>query len=186
MSILSDNDIRHYIYSKSIIIEPYDDNLLQPASYDVRLHHILAIPLIPTPDSHSNRIMSITYPPEVNLINIKPKPYILAPGEFILGALEESITINNMFVARIEGKSSLGRLGLAIHITAGFVDPGWNGRLTIEIKNHAPYPVELSYLMKIGQVSFQLLLNPSFKKYGDKGLGSKYNNATQVEGVKTI
>ena len=101
-------------------------------------------------------------------------PFILHPGEFVLGSTSEHIELPAHLVARLEGKSSLGRLGLVIHSTAGFVDPGWKGHLTLELSNLSNLPITLFYGMKIGQISFLELTTPATRLYGSKELGSKY------------
>ncbi|MBI2170542.1 MAG: dCTP deaminase, partial [Chloroflexi bacterium] len=107
------------------------------------------------------------------------QPFILHPGEFILGSTLEDIGIPDDLVARLEGKSSLGRLGLLIHSTAGYVDPGWRGHLTLELSNVARLPITLYYAMKIGQISFLRLTTPAERLYGSPELGSKYQGQTE-------
>ena len=102
------------------------------------------------------------------------QPFILHPGEFVLGSTLEKISLSNKIVARIEGKSSLGRLGLLIHSTAGYVDPGWKGHLTLELSNVSNFPITLYHRMKIGQISFLKLTTPADVLYGSAELGSKY------------
>jgi dCTP deaminase len=104
------------------------------------------------------------------------QPFILHPGEFVLGSTLEKISLSNKIVARIEGKSSLGRLGLLIHSTAGFVDPGWNGNLTLELANVSRLPITLYFGMRIGQISFSFLTSEVDKAYGNKDLKSRYQN----------
>ena len=109
----------------------------------------------------------------------KDNPFILHPGEFVLASTTEHIEIPDDIVARLEGKSSLGRIGLLIHSTAGYVDPGWKGHLTLELSNVANLPVTLYSGMKIGQISFLRLTSPAENLYGSKNLGSKYQGQTQ-------
>jgi len=106
------------------------------------------------------------------------EPFILHPGEFVLGATFERVGLPDDLVARLEGKSSLGRLGLLIHSTAGYVDPGWEGTLTLELSNVANLPIKLYDGMKIGQISFQRLSSPVEVGYGDARIGSKYRGQT--------
>ena len=106
-------------------------------------------------------------------------PFILHPGEFVLGSTLEHIELPDDLVARLEGKSSLGRIGLVIHSTAGFVDPGWKGHLTLELSNLARLPITLYYGMKIGQISYLRLTTPANRLYGSEGLGSKYQGQTE-------
>jgi len=102
------------------------------------------------------------------------QPFILHPGEFVLGSTLERVTLPDDLVARLEGKSSLGRLGLLIHSTAGFIDPGWDGHVTLELSNVANLPITIYHGMKIGQVSFMQLSEPASAPYGSSTLGSKY------------
>ena len=102
------------------------------------------------------------------------RPFILHPGEFVLGSTLERVTLPDDLVARLEGKSSLGRLGLLIHSTAGFIDPGWDGHVTLELSNVANLPITIYHGMKIGQISFMQLSEPTSKPYGTASLGSKY------------
>lgn len=107
------------------------------------------------------------------------KPFFLQPGEFVLASTLEDIALPDDIVGRLEGKSSLGRIGLLIHSTAGYVDPGWQGHLTLELSNVAKLPVTLYYGMKIGQISFIRLTSPADRLYGDEGLGSKYQGQAE-------
>jgi len=102
------------------------------------------------------------------------RPFILHPGEFVLGSTLERIQLPDDLVARLEGKSSLGRLGLLIHSTAGFIDPGWDGHVTLELSNVANLPITIYFGMKIGQVSFVQMTEPAETPYGAGELGSKY------------
>ena len=115
-----------------------------------------------------------------DLIEIEDeRPFFLQPGEFVLASTLESITLPDDLVGRLEGKSSLGRIGLLIHSTAGYVDPGWEGHLTLELSNVAKLPITLYYGMRIGQISFLRLTSAADNPYGSAGLGSKYQG--QVE-----
>ena len=170
--VLSDRDIRLALRQKRIIIEPMDDKDIQPASVDVHLDRKILVfrnsrrPFI---DIHED-VSDLT-----EMVEIKDAvPFILHPGEFVLGSTVESIQLPSDLVARLEGKSSLGRIGLLIHSTAGYVDPGWQGNLTLELSNVNNLPITLYYNMKIGQLSFTNLTSPSEKPYGSKELGSKY------------
>ena len=108
------------------------------------------------------------------------EPFVLHPGEFVLGTTVERVTLPDDIVARLEGKSSLGRLGLLIHSTAGYVDPGWDGRLTLELSNVANLPIVLTPGMKIGQISFAQMTTPVDRPYGSPGLGSRYQGQEQT------
>ena len=170
--VLSDRDIRIALEQKRITIEPLQDSDIQPASVDVHLDKKILVfrnsrrPFI---DIHED-VSDLT-----EMVEIKEgTPFILHPGEFVLGSTLESIGLPDDLVARLEGKSSLGRIGLLIHSTAGYVDPGWNGNLTLELSNVNNLPVTLYYGMKIGQISFTELSSPSDRPYGSADLGSKY------------
>ena len=170
--VLSDRDIRVALDKKRITIDPIQDSDIQPASVDVHLDRKILVfrnsrrPFI---DIHED-VSDLT-----EMVEIKDGiPFILHPGEFVLGSTLESIGLSDNLVARLEGKSSLGRIGLLIHSTAGYVDPGWNGNLTLELSNVNNLPVTLYYGMKIGQISFTELSSPSDRPYGSSDLGSKY------------
>jgi dCTP deaminase len=107
-------------------------------------------------------------------VSVEEEPFILHPGEFVLGSTVERVALPNDLVGRLEGKSSLGRLGLLIHSTAGFVDAGWDGQLTLELSNVANLPITLYAGMKIGQISFMQMTTPAEQPYGTGRLGSKY------------
>ena len=166
MSVLSDNDILYELELGNLKIENFNRDRLQPSSYDVLLADML--------------IISSTK----ELFIFHSVGYFLRPLQFILGALEESITLPNNIRAIIDGKSSNGRRGLGIHITAGYIDPGWSGKLTLEMFNFSRVDIKLTVGMKIAQVSFEYLHTPAIHPYGSEVLGSKYQNATGVEGSK--
>jgi len=171
--VLSDRTIRRLLDEGHIGIEPYDDDLLQPSSVDVRVDRFFRV-------FRNSRypFIDVKEPMEdlTELVEIidDSQPFILHPGEFVLGSTLERITLPDDLVARLEGKSSLGRLGLLIHSTAGFIDPGWDGHVTLELSNVANLPITIYYAMKIGQISFVQLTEPAETPYGANGLGSKY------------
>jgi dCTP deaminase len=172
MSVLSDRDIRAAIEGGRIRIDPYDSSCLQPSSVDLHLDRTFRV-------FRNNRYPYIDVrqpqPDLTELIEIPDdEPFILHPGEFVLGQTLEWVEVPDDIVARLEGKSSLGRLGLLIHSTAGYVDPGWKGNLTLELSNVANLPITLYCGMKIGQVSFLEMTSPVEQPYGSRGLGSKY------------
>ena len=121
-----------------------------------------------------NRFKDVPKRAEAELVDIGNEALILHPGEFVLGSTKEKVTLPNDLVARLEGKSSLGRLGLLIHSTAGFVDAGWDGHLTLELSNVANLPITVYPGMKIGQISFLEMTTPADQPYGSAGLNSKY------------
>ena len=170
--VLSDRTIREEIAGGHIIIDPLDESCIQPASVDLRLGHKLRVFR-----SHRLQVIDVREPMEqlTELVEIdKANPFVLHPGEFALGVTLESICLSNSVVGRLDGKSSLGRLGLVVHSTAGFVDPGWQGNLTLELSNLANLPINLYARMKVSQISFMRLTTPAENPYGSAKIGSKY------------
>jgi dCTP deaminase len=170
--VLSDRTIRAELASGRIGIDPFDESLLQPSSVDVRVDRYFRV-------FHNARypFIDVKKPQEelTELVEVDGEtPFILHPGEFVLGSTLERIWLPDDLVARLEGKSSLGRLGLLIHSTAGFIDPGWDGHVTLELSNVANLPITIYYAMKIGQLSFVRLTEPAETPYGSDALGSKY------------
>src|SRR3954454_10180909 len=170
--VLSDATIARLLAEGRIEIDPYDETLLQPSSVDVRVDSLFRV-------FHNARYPFIDVKQQqedlTELVEIDgERPFILHPGEFVLGSTLERIQLPDDLVARWEGKSSLGRLGLLIHSTAGFVDPGWDGHVTLELSNVANLPITIYYGMKIGQLSFVQLTEPAANPYGSGALGSKY------------
>ena len=171
--ILSDRTIRKLLDEGRIVIDPLEEAHIQPASVDVRLGDtFLAFRRHTTADIDPWQVNDGL----MERVTVEEgKPFILHPGEFVLGTTLERLTLPDDVVARIEGKSSLGRLGLLIHATAGFVDPGWtNGQITLELSNVAPLPIRLWPGMKIAQLSFMQMDQAAERPYGHPGLGSKY------------
>jgi dCTP deaminase len=170
--VLSDRDIRAEIAAGRIIIDPFIPEAVQPSSVDLHLDRRFRVfrnSRYPFIDVRADQ------PDMTELVEIAgDEPFILHPGEFVLGSTLERVQLPNDLVARLEGKSSLGRLGLLIHSTAGYVDPGWEGNLTLELSNVANLPITLYDGMKIGQISFQRLSSPAEVGYGDASIGSKY------------
>src|SRR4051795_8299747 len=165
--VLSDRTIAARIAEGRIGIDPYDEALLQPSSVDVRVDRTFRV-------FHNARYpyIDVKQPQEAltELVEIDDEePFILHPGEFVLGSTLERVALPDDLVARLEGKSSLGRLGLLIHSTAGYVDPGWDGFLTLELSNVANLPITLYPGMKIGQISFFKLTSPAETPYGSAG-----------------
>ena len=173
--VLSDHTIKTLLAEGKIIVEPLGEGCIQPASVDVHLDkHILVFrnsrrPFIDVREDLSDL---------TEMEEIGDRPFMLHPGEFVLGSTLETIELPDDLVARLEGKSSLGRIGLLIHSTAGYVDPGWKGHLTLELSNVANLPITLYCGMKIGQLSFLQLSTPADSPYGSPGLGSKYQGQT--------
>ena len=171
-SVLSDGTILELVEAGRIEIDPWDPNMVQPASIDLRLGDSFRF-------FHNHRVTAIDLrdPPE-NLTEavVVPDgdPFVIHPGEFCLGRTLEWVRIPDDIVARIEGKSSLGRLGLIVHATAGFCDPGFQGTLTLELNNLTRVPIKLYPNLPIAQLSFMTLDRPAQKPYGSPGLGSHY------------
>ena len=169
--VLSDRTIARLLDERRIEIDPYDPALLQPSSVDVRVDRYFRVfrnnlyPFIDVKQEQENL---------TELVEIGDEPFILHPGEFVLGSTLERVRLPDDLVARLEGKSSLGRLGLLIHSTAGFIDPGWDGHVTLELSNVASLPITIYRGMKIGQISFMELSEPATAPYGAGALGSKY------------
>ena len=183
--ILSDADIISHMASGRIVIDPFDDRDLQPSSVDVHL----AREYLWFPMRDSNAAFSID-PQDKSTCTTTAGGWSaygtpLDPGLLVLASTLEHIEVPDDLVARIEGKSSLGRLGLSIHVTAGYVDPGWKGHLTLELTNVASRPILLRPGMKIGQISFQRMTTPASRPYGSEGLGSKYQHASGPEASRT-
>ena len=171
--VLSDRSIREALDSGHIVVDPLGEGCIQPASVDIRIDRNIRVFLAPEEysvvDVRTN-LDGITRPDEIP----DPAPYVLEPGEFILANTIENVELPDDVVARLEGKSSLGRLGLMVHATAGYIDPGFKGQLTLEISNVARARISIFYGMKIGQVSFLRLSTPAENPYGSGVLGSKY------------
>jgi dCTP deaminase len=170
--LLSDKSIKEAIAAKKIIIKPYFEDCIQPSSIDVHLDNKF---LVFNKAKHSViDVKQKTNDLMKEIVVSGEEPFILHPGEFVLGNTLEWIKLPKDVSARIEGKSSLGRIGLLIHSTAGYVDAGWEGNLTLELSNVSPLPITLYYKMKIGQISFLKMTTPVERPYGTKEIGSHY------------
>ncbi|TFB70939.1 dCTP deaminase [Cryobacterium sp. Hz9] len=170
--LLSDRDIKVELDAGRIGLEPLDPAMIQPSSIDVRLDRLFRLF-----DNHKYAYIDPAedQPELTHLIETKPdEPFILHPGEFVLGATYEQVTLPDNVAARLEGKSSLGRLGLLTHSTAGFIDPGFSGHVTLELSNVATLPIKLWPGMKIGQLCFFQLSSPAETPYGSSAYGSRY------------
>ena len=175
--VLSDRTIRSEIEAGRIEIDPFDASMIQPSSIDVRVDNKFRV-------FHNARhpFIDVRQPMEdlTELVVAEgERPFILHPGEFVLGQTLERVTLPDDLVARLEGKSSLGRLGLLIHSTAGFVDPSFEGNLTLELSNVANLPITIYYGMPIGQISFMRMDGPVETPYGAAGAGSKYQGQAE-------
>jgi len=170
--IYSDRTIKEAISSGKIAIEPYEPSFVQPSSVDLRVSNGFRV--------FVNHRYSEIDPraPQADLTQLvevgEEEPFMLHPGEFVLGSTLERVRLGVDVVARLEGKSSLGRLGLLIHSTAGFIDPGFEGHITLELSNVATLPIAIYPGMKIGQISFYQMTTAAEYPYGSPELGSKY------------
>ena len=170
--LLSDRDIRTQLDAGRVTLEPYDVEMIQPASIDVRLDKYFRLF-----DNHRYPVIDPAQdqPDLTRLVDVGPDdPLVLHPGEFVLGATYERVTLPDDIAARLEGKSSLGRLGLLTHSTAGFIDPGFTGHVTLELSNTATMPIMLWPGMKIGQLCFFQLSSAAERPYGSGATGSRY------------
>ncbi|MGI8940032.1 MAG: dCTP deaminase [Iamia sp.] len=170
--ILSDRSIREALANGRIEVDPLDESFIQPSSVDLTIDRFFRVfrnhtmPLIDVKQDLSDLTELVEIPAD--------GVFILHPNEFVLGATAERVRLPHDMVARLEGKSSLGRLGLLIHSTAGFVDAGWDGYLTLELSNIATLPITLYPGMKIGQISFLQMSTDADNPYGSAKVGSKY------------
>lgn len=170
--ILNDTAIREAAESESVRIRPYAPNQVQPASYDVRLGRTFRVF-----ENHRYAVIDPASDQSDLTREVTPNgddPFILHPGEFVLGATYEQVTLPRNIAARLDGKSSLGRLGLLTHSTAGFIDPGFSGTITLELSNMAGLPIALYPGMLIGQLCFMQMTNEAELPYGRTALGSHY------------
>jgi dCTP deaminase len=170
--LLSDRDIKAEIDGGRVLLQPYDEAMVQPSSIDVRLDKYFRLF-----DNHKYPFIDPAeeQPELTRLIEVeRGQPFILHPGEFVLGSSFEIVTLPDDLAARLEGKSSLGRLGLLTHSTAGFVDPGFSGHVTLELSNAATLPIKLWPGMKVGQLCFFRLSSPAENPYGSAKSGSRY------------
>lgn len=170
--LLSDRDIRAELEADRVVLDPYDPSMLQPSSIDVRLDKYFRLF-----DNHKYPFIDpATDQPELTrLVEAdNDEAFVLHPGEFVLGSTYEAVTLPDDVAARLEGKSSLGRLGLLTHSTAGFIDPGFSGHVTLELSNVATLPIKLWPGMKIGQMCFFRLSSASEHPYGSDLYGSRY------------
>jgi dCTP deaminase len=175
--VLSDRTIKAEIEAGRIVLDPFDEAMVQPSSVDVRVDRRFRVF-----NNARYPFIDVRQPMEelTEAVEITDEdPFILHPGEFVLGQTLERVRLPDDIVARLEGKSSLGRLGLLIHSTAGFVDPGFEGNLTLELSNVANLPVTIYYAMPIGQISFVRLDAPVEHPYGAGEAGSKYQGQTE-------
>ena len=189
--LLSDRDIKKSIEKGSILIDPFYPECIQPASIDVHLGSNLVIlkDTLEILKGHpkDNELIIDPYKNNSNVFSnkiFKDGLYSILPGQFLLGTTTECLTLPDNIAARVEGKSSLGRLGLLIHATAGFIDPGWSGCITLELYNATPYSIILHENMAIAQFCFLEMSSSVEKPYGSDGLNSKYQGQTQTTASK--
>jgi dCTP deaminase len=172
--LLSDRDLKAALAEGRMGLSPYDEAMVQPSSVDVRLDRYFRV-------FANHRYTHIDPASEQDDLTelLEPEgeePFILHPGEFVLGSTLEVITLGNDLAARLEGKSSLGRLGLLTHSTAGFIDPGFSGHVTLELSNVANLPIKLYPGMKIGQICVLQLTSTAEHPYGSSIYGSRYQD----------
>jgi len=170
--LLSDRDIRAEVQSGRVRVEPYDEGMIQPSSIDVRLDRFFRVF-----ENHKYSVIdpSVEQSELTRAVEVGSKEFfILHPGEFVLASTYEVISLPDDLAGRLEGKSSLGRLGLLTHSTAGFIDPGFSGHITLELSNVANLPVKLFPGMKIGQLCLIRLSSPAEHPYGSALYGSRY------------
>ncbi len=170
--LLSDRDIRAELDSGRVVLDPYDAEMVQPSSVDVRIDRYFRLF-----DNHKYPVIdpAQAQPDLTRLVEVAgDEAFVLHPGEFVLASTYEVVSLPDDVAARLEGKSSLGRLGLLTHSTAGFIDPGFSGHVTLELSNVATLPIKLWPGMKIGQLCFFRLSSPAEHPYGSSGYGSRY------------
>ena len=180
--ILADKSIKEKIQNGEISIEPFSEEFIQPASYDLHLDRNIL-----TFDTEKHSIIDVKEPVEDLMMKIEmdeKSGYVLKPGQFILANVVEITGVDSRHVGRLEGKSSLARMGLIIHATAGFLDPGNKLRLTLEIANLSPLPIRIYAGMKIAQLAFEELDQHCERPYGSSGLNSKYKGDLTVQASK--
>jgi dCTP deaminase len=175
--VLSDHTIREEIAAGRIVIEPFVDAMVQPCSIDVTVGDTFRV-------FRNSRYPYIDVKLEMEdlteLVRVGPdEPFILHPGEFVLGVVAERVALPHDIVATLDGKSSLGRLGLVVHQTAGVIDAGFDGHITLELANMANLPITVYPGMRIAQLSFMTLTTPADRPYGSGGLGSKYQGQAE-------
>ena len=177
--LLSDSDIARYVADGRIQVDPWDPEMIQPSSVDIHLDRFFRLF-----DNHKYPVIdpAADQPDLTRLVDVSangefvlhPGEFVLHPGEFVLGSTYERITLADNVAARLEGKSSLGRLGLLTHSTAGFIDPGFSGHVTLELSNTATMPIKLYPGMKVGQFCFFQLSSAAERPYGSGASGSRY------------
>jgi dCTP deaminase len=179
--ILSDRTLKEKIRKGEIVIDPFSEEFLQPASYDLHLDDKVLIF-----DKEKYGLIDVKKKSDALMksIKIKEDGYVIHPGDFILANVKEVTGVDDKHVGRLEGKSSLGRLGLVIHVTAGFLDPGNKLRLTLEMVNLSGLPIRIYKGMKIAQIAFEELDKPCERPYGSKELKNKYFGDMEVKGSK--
>lgn len=172
--LLSDRDIRAEVDAGHVVLDPFDPTLVQPSSVDLRLDRFFRVFVNHRythidPAQRQDDLTELVEP-------VAEEPFVLHPGEFVLGSTLEIITLPTHLAGRLEGKSSLGRLGLLTHSTAGFIDPGFSGHVTLELSNVATLPIMLWPGMKVGQLCLFRLSSPAERPYGDASYGSRYQH----------
>lgn len=172
--VLSDRDLAKELANGRLVVEPYDERMLQPSSIDVRLDRYFRV-FVNSKYTHIDP--AVQQDELTSLVEVDDdEPFVLHPGEFVLGSTFERLQLPDDLAGRLEGKSSLGRLGLLTHSTAGFIDPGFAGHITLELSNAANLPITLWPGMKIGQLCLLRLTSPAEHPYGSARAGSRYQH----------
>lgn len=174
--ILSDRSIREELDSGRLVVEPFEPANLQPASIDLRLGESFLVTA-----THSATVVDLTQDQSTlhrTVTATRERPFILHPGEFVLGVTLERVSLPPHLVGRLEGRSSVGRAGLLVHSTAGYIDPGWNGNLTLELFNVATLPISLWPGLSVAQLSMLRMTTSADRPYGSPGLRSRYMGQT--------
>ncbi len=173
--ILSDGDLKDEIAAGSLALDPYEPDLVQPSSVDMRLDRWFRVF---NPHTRTHIDPAVRDDDLTTLVEAGHRGFVLGPGEFALASTVERVTLGPQLAGRLEGKSSLGRLGLLVHSTAGFIDPGFDGHVTLELSNVNVLPILLRVGMKIGQLCLYRVSSPVQRPYGSAGLGSRYQGQT--------
>ena len=180
--LLEDRAIKFKSQYKNLIV-PFSEDQLQPCSYDLTLSDEILIfeyenddyPVNSFITAYDKKLHGINYK-KISLSKFKDEIYSMMPNQFIIASTNETVNMPDDIAGRFEGKSSLGRLGLTTHVTAGFIDAGFSGQITLEMKNENRFPIHIKRGMKIGQICFFKMNGPAKNPYGSEGLGSHYNN----------
>lgn len=178
--LLSDVDIHREVDAGRIVVDPFHPGRVQPSSLDVTLAETLRVPVDYRAVDFAESI------PDDLTVTAPTDAYVLRPGEFIIGSTAETLTLPGDVASRLEGRSTLGRLGLVVHATAGYIDPGFRGQVTLEMSNVGPWPLVLRAGQDIGQLVFERMSSPAERPYGSPGLGSRYQGQRGPTPARTM